>query len=120
MKMPKEKLYKIMSPSTDYPPEVVKEWVGEFVPLPDGRMAVKWQTVYITHTDAIPSDCPAPMGVPITALDQGIGAPGSDFRIIGVIDGDGFVDGKNVYKHIIIVNEALRTRLRKQGAAGTI
>lgn len=116
MKTPKEKLYKIMSPSTDYPPEVVKKWGGEFVPLPDGRMAVKWPTVYVTHTDAIPSDCPAPMGVPITALDKGIGAPGSDFRICGLIGGDGFVDGKNVYKHIVVVNEALRARLRKQGA----
>ena len=110
-KQPKQKRLLYHVPSIDYPPEVVERWHGQYVTLPDGRRALKWPILYVTHTDAIPSDCPCPMGVPITALDKGIGTPESGFEIVGLIDGDGFVDGKNVYKHIVVVNRALRARL---------
>ena len=110
-KQPKQKRLLYHVPSIDYPPEVVERWHGQYVTLPDGRRALKWPILYVTHTDAIPSDCPCPMGVPITALDKGIGTPESGFEIVGLIGGDGFVDGKNVYKHIVVVNRALRERL---------
>lgn len=117
MSAPKKKQltkgFRFLVPSIDYPKEVVERWHGEYVTLPDGRRALKWPILYVTHTDAIPSDCPCPMGVPITALDKGVGGPGSDFEIVGLIDGDGFVDGKNVYKRLIIRNHALRARLLK-------
>ncbi len=112
----KQKGLRYAVPSVDYPPEVVERWHGQYVTLPDGRRALQWPILYITHTDAIPSDCPCPMGVPITALDKGLGGPASDFEIVGLIDGDGFVDGRNVFKRIIVVNRALRARLLAEGA----
>lgn len=119
-KQPKQKRLLYHVPSIDYPPEVVERWHGQYVTLPDGRRALKWPILYVTHTDAIPSDCPCPMGVPITALDKGIGTPESGFEIVGLIGGDGFVDGKNVYKHIVVVNRALRERLASNPLAAPV
>lgn len=111
----KDKCIRFTTPAGDTPERaVVEKWGGEFVKSPDGRMSIRWPVLHVTHTDAIPSDCPCPMAVPVTALDKGVGAPGSGFRIIGRTGATGSVDGRFRYQKIVIVNTALRGG-RKEG-----
>lgn len=100
--------------SIDYPPEVVRKWNGRYVKLEDGRRGLLWPLIYCPTLADMPLDCPCPMAVPISALDKGFGSPESDFELVDYIDGDGFVDGRNVYKRLIVYNRTLRQRLLGQ------
>ncbi len=114
-KTAKHKTMRFDVASIDYPPEVIAKWNGEIVKTPDGKTALRWPVVYVEAVKDIPLDCPSPIGVPITILDKVKFGPDSDVEIVGLIDGDGFVDGKNVYKRIIIRNRTLRAKLLAKG-----
>lgn len=118
-KRAKRKLRVYRVPSIDYPKDVVKKWNGRYVKTAENRRGLLWPIIYCPTLADMPLDCPCPMAVPISALDKGFGSPESDFELVDYIDGDGFVDGRNVYKRLIVYNRTLRERLLGRRAGET-